>query len=324
MARILYFLPDVPQVFGGVNITYRHVATLRRLGFDAHIVHQRAGYRYVAALPGVPITFMDRIGTIPDADWMVIPETHRSALALAAGSTCRKALFCQNHFYLSMTLTAIAGRTWSDYGIERFLCLSEPIRDAMQDWLGLDGTVIRPAIDDRLFVQAPRSQRPSIAFMPRKGGSHVGLTRMLIERYADVAGLPALSGIEWRVLDGMPQKDVAKALSSAWIYLSTGHLEGLGLPPLEAMSAGAIVVGFTANGGHDYATAENGVWVDDEDTFALARATRKTLLAMLDKAPEIERLRTAGLETSKRYSIEAEAEALRAFWSANAPDARLP
>lgn len=315
--RVLYFLPDVPKVFGGMNISYRHVDTLRQLGFEASVVHQRAGYRYVAARPGVPVLYMDRIGKLRPDDWMVIPETHRSALALARDSQCHKALFCQNHFYLSMTLAAIAGHDWSDYGITHFLCLSEPIRAAMQDWLGINGTVIRPTIDAGLFVPGQRSAKPSIAFMPRKGGEHVGLTRMLIERHADVAKLPALRDIEWRVLDAMSQKQVAQALASSWIYLSTGNLEGLGLPPLEAMAAGCIVAGYVANGGNDYATPANGFWVGDEDTFALAAATRSILLRILaDPAdPGLTAMRAAGAETARRYSLKTETAALKSFWS---------
>lgn len=230
MPRILYFLPDVPTVFGGLNVSYRHVATLRRLGFDAHVVHQRHGYRYVAALSGVPVLYMDRIGKLRPDDWMVIPETHSSALGLARDSKCHKLLFCQNHHYISMALNALAGATLGDIGITHVLCTSEPIRAALHDWLGFDGTIIRPAIDTGLFAHQVRSPRPSIAFMPRKGGEHVGLARMLMTGRAAAAGEPRLQDIEWRPLDGMSQKEVAKALASSWIYLSTGRLEGLGLP----------------------------------------------------------------------------------------------
>ena len=43
--RIFFFCPDLSHVLGGVRQTYRHVDVLNANGFDAWIVHRKAGFK---------------------------------------------------------------------------------------------------------------------------------------------------------------------------------------------------------------------------------------------------------------------------------------
>jgi len=110
---------------------------------------------------------------------------------------------------------------------------------------------------------------------------------------------------------------VAKRLRDAHVYVSTGVREGLGLPPLEAMAAGCLVVGFAGGGGLDYARADNGVWVPDEDAWALADTLARTLAALLDPdtAAPLEAKRHAGRVTAQRYTRAEFERNLVAFWT---------
>ncbi len=55
------------------------------------------------------------------------------------------------------------------------------------------------------------------------------------------------------------------------------HREGFGLPPVEAMSAGALVVGFHGGGGLDYATPRNGFWRSEGDLVGCADALAEAM-----------------------------------------------
>ena len=78
------------------------------------------------------------------------------------------------------------------------------------------------------------------------------------------------------------------------------------------MAAGCLVVGFAGGGGLDYATAENGIWVPDEDPWALAEAVKKSADALA--AGSLSAMRAAGQKTAASYSRAAFEERLLAFW----------
>jgi len=107
-------------------------------------------------------------------------------------------------------------------------------------------------------------------------------------------------------------------LRDAHIYVSTSVAEGLGLPPLEAMAAGCLVVGFTGGGGLDYATADNGVWVPDQDPWALAEALRETIASLNDAnaVASLDAKRRAGRATADNYTRPRFERELISFWSA--------
>jgi len=145
----------------------------------------------------------------------------------------------------------------------------------MQKWFGVIANIIRPVVDDCFFAEQilPRSFEIGVAFMPRKGANHIRLVAGLVGTKAHT-GLPPIS---WLPIDNLQREQVAMRLRGAHIYLSTSVQEGLGLPPLEAMAAGCLVVGFAGGGGLDYATSANGIWLPDEDPWALADALLMTI-----------------------------------------------
>jgi len=78
------------------------------------------------------------------------------------------------------------------------------------------------------------------------------------------------------------------------------------------MAAGCLVVGFTGGGGLDYATDENGIWVPDEDPWALAEAVKDVADALA--AGSLAEMRAAGQKTAATYSQAAFEAHLLAFW----------
>jgi len=84
------------------------------------------------------------------------------------------------------------------------------------------------------------------------------------------------------------------------------------------MAAGCLVVGFAGGGGLDYARPDNGVWVADENPWALAEALRQTLLDLGDpqRSALLEAKRRAGREAAMRYSNARFERELVAFWKA--------
>jgi glycosyltransferase involved in cell wall biosynthesis len=314
MSRILYISHDAQQPRGGVDVLYNHVAVLRQHGLDAFVVHATPGFRYRFADRDVPVLDGSARLEVLESDVVVIPEDHAAVIQKCRALSCRKVLFCQNHFYL---VNGIApGEKWSDFGFSSFLCTSEPIRQAMQKWFGVTATVVRPYIDPGYFQERPWPPGPpvNLACMPRKGAHHLRLVKGLLAASA----VTELAGLRWLDIDGLPRSRVAERMREAHVYVSTSVREGLGLPPLEAMAAGCLVVGFAGGGGLDYASADNGIWVEDENPWALAEALESTVRHLLDPSARIalEAKRSAARATARRYSRARFEQDLIAFWTA--------
>lgn len=311
--RIFYISHDMPQPRGGIAILYDHVAVLRRHGFDASIVQSTPNFVYPFANQSVPVVYSGSIGAVSYRDTFVIPEDHPLALSSLRSVQCGKVLFCQNHYYICHGLPP--GQAWSDFGIQDYMALSLPIRDAMRTWFGVEATVVRPAVDDLFFADqpAPFAQPVNVAFMPRKGVENLRLLQGLLG--PNVQQKLAWA-IQWRPIDGLQRPQVAEILKSCPVYIATGYREGLGLPSLEAMAAGCLVIGYRAGGGLDYATDDNGLWVPDDDPFALAQKLQEVLGRLSDPSylNTLRQIRQSGQATARRYSSQAQEAALLAFW----------
>lgn len=316
MGRILYISHDIAEPRGGIGVIYDHVATLRAHGFEAYIVHGAKGFRYPFGPAEVPI--LDASVRLLDTDTVVVPEDHMPAIHGFRNVTCKKILFCQNHYFFFNGLNR--GEAWADFGFSDYLCVSEPIQQAMLKWFGVTANIIRPFIDANYFSGKHQAPSPviTVACMPRKGADHLRLVAGLVAT-RKLAKTPPFA---WAVIDNLPRDQVAMRLRESHIYLSTSVREGLGLPPLEAMAAGCLVVGFTGNGGLDYATDSNGIWVQDEDSWALADSLLATIVGLgdPDTSPMLEAKRLAGQKTASAYNRSRFEHDLVAYWTARSRD----
>ncbi|MDQ2964149.1 MAG: glycosyltransferase [Pseudomonadota bacterium] len=315
MSRILYVSHDVDQPRGGIGVLYDHVAALRANGFDAFIVHATKDFRYPFAQRDVPVLHAGSSFKILKTDVLVVPEDYAPVIKACRDLGCRKVLFCQNHFLVFQGIAP--GESWREFGFTDYLCVSTPIREVMKRWFDVSASIVRPCIDRVYFSERvkPIDSPIRLACMPRKGGVH---NLRLVQGLLASDGFSHRAELIWCEIDGLPKEQVAARLQDAHIYVSTSVREGLGLPPLEAMAAGCLVVGFMGGGGVDYASSENGVWVDDEDPWALAEAIEQTVAGLRDPnaSPSLHAKRAAGQATALNYNRQQFERDLIAFWTA--------
>jgi glycosyltransferase involved in cell wall biosynthesis len=145
--------------------------------------------------------------------------------------------------------------------------------------------------------------------MPRKLGLEAAVIRGLFRRRH-----PTHSDVSWVALDRLPIDTVAKSLGESRWFLSLSHLEGFGLPPIEAMAAEALVIGFHGEGGLEYASSENGLWCPTGDLVGCVAALARAI-DLADKGAD-RRYLAAGRATAERYSPAVQEEALVRFWGA--------
>lgn len=295
------------QSAGGEFVNWEHVAALRSFGLRAYLLYLPTPGGVKSFDPGVPVLMHHPGMVFRSADVVVVPEPWRQPIEHFANLPVRKVIHCQNPYYVFHGFSDMAAA--AAMGYDTFLSCSRFTSDMLRR-LGCAATLhtVRPEVP-RMFC-AGRQKKLQIAFMPRKRSLetvHVqGLFRSLH---------PELKSIPWVPIDGVSRDQCAAILAESAVFASFSHLEGLGLPPLEAMAAGCLVAGFDGGGGSEYARPDNGFWVADGDHEGFAHALAEALHAYGDQARRAS-LGKAAADTLDDYSGAAFRQSLNDAWQA--------
>jgi len=314
MSRIIYVAPRDKSPSGGLRTQFRHVARLVHHGFDAHLYHVDGGYRpdwfaeTVPMLTTQDIMGRNRLNLRPDDHIVLYEAASNSVRFFNQYKGASRHLFCQNHFLMFDALAALQAPSWQALGVSRAFASAHVIARAVKQTLGFgDVPVVPYAIDHALF--RPAAKRLQIAYMPRKRREDVGFIRR-----AFVSACPDLASIPWVEIDGQSEERVASILGESAIFLALGRREGFGLPPVEAMAAGCLVVGFLGNGGREFGTPENGLWCDEDDLFGAALSLAEAIRGVEAGTPASAAMIEAGQRTAAGYTLEAMDQALLSYW----------
>lgn len=306
MTRILYFTTVYDRPVGGVRTIFRHVEELRAMGFDAYVVSNTLERPSWFATPAPILSTEPALELMAD-DVLVYPEVAYSLLDTTRGLRRRKVLFCQNQDGL---FEGLGGEwpSWEAAGVEHALYCSQYVADIAERMFRFrSSAVVRCAVDRTRF--RPAEKRPQVVVMPRKRQRDLPIIRKAFERM-----WPQYADLPWFSLHGANEDKVARHMNESMIFLSLSWREGLGLPPLEAMASGCLVAGFTGLGGREYATADNGLWVAEDDLFAAAAALGEAIRIAIEDPGRAAAMRRAGYATVDHYSLDGMRQDLKGFW----------
>lgn len=305
--RILYLSKNFGFPLGGVRIAHHHVEMLRRNGFNASILlttKETKGFFDSA----VETLMLDADFRARRDDIFVVPEPWNDMLLKLKPVIGRTVVFCQNHFYVHHGLGS--SRTYGDLGVSTVFCCGDVIARYLLDVIGEPrAPIVHNGVDLGLFRSAGTKLR-QIAYMPRKMAKEAIHIKGTFQRL-----YPRWANVPWVPIEGVGEAEVARIMGESEVFLTLGRMEGLGLPPLEAMAAGALVVGFTGDGGEEFATPANGTWVAPDDWMGCARALDEALSTSVDNPEAASARRQQGLQTASRYSLEQMERELLAFWN---------
>lgn len=314
MTRIVYLAFSDGSVQGGQKMIFRHVETLRDLGFDA-VVWTRGG----GAAPAwfehrAPVEVGSRV---PEEDVVVVPGDAPNALVNLANGSRRLVVFSQGMLDLGLS-GAEALERFPPHRFPAFLSVAPGLSAEILRFFPDARVELTPCfVDERIFRPAG-GRAAAIAFSPRKRSLEaqfcLGAFGRLHPRHKDWA---------WRRLQNLREADVAALMGGSEVFLSLSRLETVGMTPLEAMACGCICAGFAGVGGRQYATAENGFWVPEDDAYAAVDALAEACDLVRGGGAALDRMREAGFETARRWSYASFRPALEAAWMRLAPEARV-
>ena len=294
---------------GGELVNFQNVATLRKLGWRAVVLLDDTSQVEMPSRPfSVPMVQHGAALKFAPHDVVVMPEVTPLPAWRTMAQQCRVVMHNQNPFYTFRSFDSM--QALNTFGLFGALCCSSFTREVLQRWGStIDWQVVQPFV---LPVFAQAGQQPGvqrkrqIAFMPRKRPAEAQLLKSMF-----VSMYPQLADVPWIEISNMGRAQVAQVLAESQVFASLSHLEGLGLPPLEAMAAGCLVAGFTGQGGVTYATPENGRWVAEGDLEALVHALAADVQADVST---VDRRRAAGQATVARFDVAQFEASLNAAW----------
>jgi hypothetical protein len=195
--------------------------------------------------------------------------------------------------------------------------LSRPMARIMTNDLVLEA--VKPYLNPSSMTEVILLGNDSGFFAKERSGGlgspvRVGYTTWKSEVGDEVASLLAdTPGFEFRAIrNPVGWKELRELYHWSDVFLATPLVEeGFYMPGLEAMSAGAVVISSDAGGNRVYCDfGENCIQVGLDDAPGYAEA----LETLRKESPEeIERLRRAGYESVKRFTLEHERERFGEF-----------
>lgn len=302
MPRIIFLAPfRKHEISGGIKTFHRHAELLAELGFDAWVYQPDGPPAWFETKANLLIHLNAAAGDI-----LVFPESLNGPLVDLLQVQARKVLFSQAHYYT--LFNPIPPEHYATLGFERIACQSLVAKGFLERVLRLSDIALLPCfVDPALFH--PREKQNQIAVIPKKlPREAAAIQKIFTLKY------PELASIGWEIIDNRSERDTAEIFSRSTAVLSLPFLESFGLVPLEAMSCGAIVAGFTGYGGQEYATAENGFWFAPDHLEEVADALARIVTGVQQNDPEIARMREAGFATAAQYSKERARDALEQFY----------
>lgn len=280
---------------------------LRRHGYAASIL-QAGGSGEPFFDVDVPLINLDPTFQLRAEDILVIPEDRNDIFRQVANLPVRKIVFCQNHHYAFAGLGE--GADFASYGVDTVIASSQKIREFLEQNYGFESVpVIRYGIDPALYF--PEQKKHQIAYMPRKLPLQADFIRQSFRlRY------PEYRDLEWVRVENVQETEAARHLRESALFLCLSRMEGFGLPPIEAMAAEALVVGFTGQGGDEYANDLNGFWCGQEDVRRCVERLAEAVEILREDGPPKSARIAAGKETAATYSMTNMESDLLSFWKA--------
>ncbi|KIX15435.1 glycosyltransferase [Dethiosulfatarculus sandiegensis] len=269
---IYYFLPD-PGIAGGVKVAFQFLEALTQLGVRA-----------VAALPGTQA-----------------PQWFTSSVAVVNRKTALQNLTARDHAIITwppdyeILREKKAKLVFHCQGVENLdailrdkdifiLTCWEDTKNLAREKYGRESVMVGISVSTCFFERQVPKKDNRVTYMPRRGLKHA-LKCLKIK------------GLDFEPLDGLSEGQVALKMQQAGIYLATSVGEDFGLPALEAMAAGCLVVSVPVLGGMEYLThSQNAIIAETENlASALFEITRP------GKTEQRELLRQRAVATAHNY-----------------------
>lgn len=289
---------------GGIKVMYQHCLILRELGYNAYPLLLGD---YVGDFFGFNIQtkHIREVGYDLDYDDVVVSMDLDPYQGLMFNNS-KKLLFMQNGaLHVTERLKELdACKSYLDIGYDYVITCGQYCSNKVWKEMGIPSFAITNGIDVEKFKPKPDIRVPyRVLAMSRKNPSDLdAIVKIMHENQI---------AFDLRVVDGLTEDELIKEYQKSDIFLATGYPEGFSLPPLEAMSCGCVVVGFSGGGGNEFMLDNKTALVaTDGDCEGAA----KKLIFLLKNKEVKEKLRLNGIAEASKFTINNTKKMLHDFY----------
>jgi glycosyltransferase involved in cell wall biosynthesis len=293
-----YFRKHKPV--GGVKVLYQHCILLKELGYD---VYPLVMGDYVGNFFGFDIEtkHIKDIGYNLNSSDIVVSSEFFPYQGLQFENAI-KIMFTQSLTFENRLLDTDKSKSYLDLGYDYVITCGEYCSEIVRKKMGITATTITNGIDQHKFIANPKLRVESrVLALPRKNSQDLS---QIIETLKD-------NDIDFRTVDGLTESELIKEYQQADVFLSTGYPEGFSLTPLEAMSCGCAVVGFTGGGASEF-MIDNVTALVAQDGDCAAAASK--LIDIITDKKTKENIRSNGLKKAGLYTLDRTKQQLSEFY----------
>ena len=279
-----YVLPGA-GIFGGIKVGFQFCDILSGLGLRVLVVTPDGEVPawFCASTPVISRAVFETRVTTRDTVFFSLPHDYDWVSTLPG----RKVFHCQGTDPLIEPVIA-------DENLHLLSCWKQA-HDFLAAKTGRPVIDVGISISDIFFYDGEPKAERLVTYMPRRGEGIANAARDGNRHFS------------FEPISGRIEPDCAWLMKTSDYYLATARNEFFGLPALEAMAAGAVVLSVPVNGGMEYLHDGRNCLVDEAGDFS-------TLLNRLaDRVSENLRaeLRHRGIETAYGYRRSQQVRKIR-------------
>lgn len=258
---IVHSIPVNKDVCGGIKVHYQLAMLERELGYDSFIVYNDNDAPSVKWFKHTCTEytlqhFKYYLEEQKQEVFLLIGWEEPSSLDILEAQ--HKAVYVQGHVFFRGKDAYKDAKLWFNSNYVKISC-------------NAPGVVISPYLPSyfiqyKLPIWQYFKHRHKLLIQERKQGK--GAWEKVVQH------LPALilDKLEVTILKDVDEITFRDALRNTDIFFAHSFPEGFGLPPLEAMGLGALVIGYTGGGGSDFMRNNNNCFISpDGDSTGVAK-----------------------------------------------------
>ncbi len=225
---LYYFIPD-KSIFGGIKVGFQLAEMLNDLGVPC-----------VVATPGAlaPQWFASSVPVVSSEWAQQNLEPHDRVMFSLPHDYERLSHLSQDLIFHCNGTDPLIDPILADKSVRHLSCWAQA--SSYMRARGVEPTEIGISVSDCFFYAGTPKREATACYMSRRGLDIVERTK---------AENP---DIEYCAIEEMNEQQVAQVMQTSSYYLATSEGEWFGLPALEAMAAGCIVVSVPVLGGMEY------------------------------------------------------------------------
>jgi hypothetical protein len=264
-SRIYIFTQDTKgNPKAGIRYNYQLAMTLKNLGYNPIILHEKPDYvgvsqwlgeEYMQELPHVAIEGQN-LEVAPD-DIILVPEIFGFVMEQIKDLPCAKIVMCQAYDHIMETLKP--GFAWSNYGFVKCITTCESQKEYINSVMRSTSIDLLEPYISELFSKSDYPQKPVIAVHSRDPRKSINLIKTFYLKY------PQYRWITFRDMRGLSETDFSTFLKDCFLSVWIDDTSGYGTYPLESMKCGVPVIGKVPNLLPSWMKDDNGIWTPEEN-----------------------------------------------------------